>query len=425
MTLAALLAVSQAHRRQIHEHVKHIIVPDFEHLETLIHGTWPSLLCWKIDVSGRFHQDADTWRPCWGGIEVCSLSHASDAAISFLLKGPITSITHVYLSGGFISAGGIKQLHHPNWKRMKGCCLCNVGLSSTAVKAFCSDTWPLMKRLDLSHNQLDAAAIAHLTAASWPRLTQLKLSCTGLSYEGFLQICILGSSKDSSDSSKSNISCSSNSRCWPALKDFTVSANNMWHSDLSLPAQVQGQASDLTGWTCHLKCLDLSNNSLTASAVEQLAKMEWPCLESMWLGHTSIDANAMTQICRGWPRLSTLDMCGVAVEASALQALLNASTESQFFIHLTVNLQDAAEYQFVRMLGDGRWAGQHLRRFKKDAAPSCHVCFNLRRLKAPTGCCNTRPWRRSVKLMFGLRWQLLQLMRAPVKFKQVHRKQWC
>lgn len=35
---ASLVAVSRAHRRQVHEHVRRIAIPDHEHIQTLFRG---------------------------------------------------------------------------------------------------------------------------------------------------------------------------------------------------------------------------------------------------------------------------------------------------------------------------------------------------------------------------------------------------
>ena len=402
-SLAALLAVSQAHRRQIHGRVRHIAVPHQDHVQALVQGNWPSLISWNLGDRAN-PLPAEPW------IRTdCSLSNVSDAALPLLVKG--IRMREVMLSGGFISAAGIAQLHHANLNQLERCCLRNVGLSSAAMQAFCACTWPFLKVLDVSCNRLHAAAIRHLEAAFWPCLEELNLSCTGLSHKGLQHLSLLISSYSSSGGSNSS------SRCWPALTHINVSGNNMFHFNLFLPRPEL--ADHVTGWTCQLRWLDLtdtslnasatqltkvswprlegmilsgnclpasaieplskaswlrlkwldlsrsgltasaieqltraywpyllhldlSHNCLTASALEQLTNAHWPHLESLVLKHTSIDADAMIQLVRRWPCLCALIITGEAVGAPALRVLLSALHCPRFTVQLTAHPQDAA-----------------------------------------------------------------------------------
>ena len=326
-SLAALLAVNQKHRRQIHEHVRHIAVPDQEHIQTLVNGTWPSLVTWHLSQSVRLHPYA--WAPHYYSPTRYSVINTSDAAVSLLIKGYAPDMQHVTLQEGSISPAGIAQLHHAGWNRLQSCCLRSVKLSFAAIQALCrcADTWLFLERLDLSHNQLDAAAMSHLRAASWPCLQELDLSCTGLSQEAFQQLCLLSrSSKHSGSCGCSSMCCSS--RCWPG------------HN---------------TGWTCHLKRLNLSHNSLTASATEQLTKMSWPCLEGLFLQHTSMNVDAMTHLaCGRWQSLLLLDISGLAVAAPALQVLLKAPWRQGLRCSFTVNLRDGAVFKQLLAIRENR-----------------------------------------------------------------------
>ena len=186
----------------------------------------------------------------------------------------------------------------------------SMGLSvggMAAIQGFCAHTRPALQRLDLSHKDMEDAAIAHLGAAFWPCLKELNLSCTGLSRAAFQQLRVF-------------ISSNSNS-CWSALTHLNVLRNNMYHGTISiqLPVLTRGP----TSWTCQAKLLNLSDNSLTASAIEQPTRVTWPCLEFLYLGRTSIATNAMSYLVWGrWPKLSVLDISGVSIGAPALQMLL-------------------------------------------------------------------------------------------------------
>lgn len=352
-SLAALLAVNQTHRRQIHEHVRHIVLPDQEHIQTLVNGSWPSLVSWHLGDSMLLQPHTSF---CSSPTRYSS-HNASDAAVSLLIKGYAPEMQDVTLSDGSITAAGIAQLHRAGWNRLQSCCLRRVELTSAAIQALCrcADTW-LLEQLDLSHNPLDAVAMSHLRAASWPRLQDLDLSNTGLSQEAFQQLCL--STRVSNNSSSSSGSSSGSSRgrcigrcssmcctrCWPAWSQQhtglggTCLTGEPWHR-----------------WTCHLKRLDLSHNSLTASSIEQLTKMPWPCLEKLFIQHTSIDVDAMTHLaCMRWNRLLLVDISGLAVAAPALQVLLKARLKAELCYSFTVNLRDKAVFKQLLAYGWGR-----------------------------------------------------------------------
>ena len=138
-SLAALLAVSQTHRRQIHEHVRHIAVPDQVHSKTLVTGTWPRLQKWWI---GDSLDSAGTQTATY-----YSLSNANDAALLLLAKGCLPSVTHLSLSKGSISAAGIAQLHD-KWRYLERCSFDGFERGSAAIQEFCAHTWPALQLLD-------------------------------------------------------------------------------------------------------------------------------------------------------------------------------------------------------------------------------------------------------------------------------------
>ena len=170
---------------------------------------------------------------------------------------------------------------------------------------------------------MDAATCEHLGAAVWPHLEELDLSCTEMSLEAFEQLCFAGSSS---------------SRRWPALTHLTISGNDLCSSGLFLPASMSGLASQL-------KMFDLSHNHLTARAIWQLTLVSWPCLECLYLRHTSTAVDAMSNLVKGrWPKLVVLAISGVAVGAPSLQVLRRRSNGVRH-LHVTVNLGNAAVFK--------------------------------------------------------------------------------
>ena len=84
--------------------------------------------------------------------------------------------------------------------------------------------------------------------------------------------------------------------------------------------------------------------------------MPWPCLEKLFLQHTSIAIEAMTHLaCGRWKRLLLLDISGLAVAAPwpALQVLLKAPWRVGLHYSFTVNLRDGAVFKQLLAYGWG------------------------------------------------------------------------
>lgn len=297
-SLAALLAVSRQQRTQIYEHVRHITVPDQEHIQTLVRGAWLRLVVWHV---GGLMGCIGVWR--------YSLPNASDAAVSLLAKGFRRSeLGELQLDRGSISAAGIAQLHHAF--ALRSCSLYSVGLSSAALQAFCALAWSQLRWLDLSGNKMDSAAISHLGDAFWPHLKELDLSCTALSDKALSLLCHFSSTDNSS---------------WPALTHLYASGNSMRHLRLPLLLMPTDRRQlcrllgrEATSWACQIQFLDLSDNNLTPSAIKELTSTYWPYLRHLCLKHTTTDImiSAMSYLDEG-RGLSEWDVSGVAVDAAA------------------------------------------------------------------------------------------------------------
>ena len=312
-SLAALVAVNQAHRRQVHNHVSRVAIPDHEHVQTLFRGVWPRVKSWQIG------DRLQTWPDG---------THSDNYSSTALIK-----LRFLTLCEGSLTAAGVAaQLHHVSQSTLQICRIRSVELSCAGIYAFCSHTWPALLQLYLSNYKLDTVAISHLAAASWPCLTTLHLSCTGLTHAAFQQLCL---------------------GCWPALTKLDVSQNNLTSGSICLlaPAPIWS----MTDWAAQLTVLDLSGDSmtsarsLTASVIEQLTKIYWPCLERLCLRWTVPNLDVILHLVQGrWPKLSMLNISGAAIEAPALQMLAQAPWTHLTFLHLTANLQDTAvSEQFI------------------------------------------------------------------------------
>ena len=308
-SLAALVAVNQAHRRQVHNHVSQIRIPDHDHIQTLFRGAWPRLQSWQI---GGWLQ-----------------TYPSGTHSSSYPSRALDELRHLTLcEGSMTAAGTVAQLHKVGWSTLQSCRIEKVGQSSAGIQAFCTYTWPSLLELDLSYCQLDAVAISHLAAASWPCLTILNLHDTGLTHAAFQRLW---------------------SGCWPALRHLNISRNNLSMGSSSMLAQSLGPATKVTDWAPQLTVLDLSDNlmtsesSLMASVIEQVTTVHCPCLEKLFLKHIIPDLYIVSHVVQGrWPKLSMLDISEAAIGAPALQMLAQAPWRHLKVLCLDANLQDAA-----------------------------------------------------------------------------------
>ena len=310
-SLAALVAVSQAHRGQIQNYVTRIAIPHHDHLQTLFRGVWPRLESWQIDDRLRSHPAGTHMLILWPKEALCS--------------SPLT-----LCEDSSTAADVVAQLHCVSGSTLKSCRI-KSRLSCAGIHAFCTHTWPALRRLDLHRHQLDAMAISHLAAASWPCLTKLGLSRTGLTHAALQHLC---------------------SGCWPALTHLDIHANNLSSGSISLLSSPPQSTRMMTDWASQLKelylssnltSLDPQNNSLTASAVEDLTKIYWPRLEVLSLIHIKPNLDVMSHLLRGrWPKLSDLNINGQAIGDAALQMLAQAPWRHLRFLNLTANLQNPA-----------------------------------------------------------------------------------
>lgn len=114
-SLAALVAVNQAHRRQVHNHVSRIAIPDQGHIQTLFQGVWPRLRCWQIGDSLQTFPDGTY----------------SDEYFS--TSTDLLELEYLTLCEGSITAAiVIARLHHVSWSTLRSC---RIGVLDTHVQA--------------------------------------------------------------------------------------------------------------------------------------------------------------------------------------------------------------------------------------------------------------------------------------------------
>ena len=156
---------------------------------------------------------------------------------SQLVQGTWTSLAYLALSGCELRAAECSLLSQGNWPVLWSLNVSNNCLDAEAMAFLVRGNWPLLTRIDLGSNPtLDAVAIAHLSAANWP-VALMILSQTPVSVDMAAEL-----------------------------------------ADLQLPTMMR-------------LCLD--NTGLTASAVSELARADWPSLTFVSFDHDNLHAIGM------------------------------------------------------------------------------------------------------------------------------------
>lgn len=154
--------------------------------------------------------------------------------VSQLVKGTWTDLETLDLSDCHLKAKGILILSQGDWP-----CLLLLDVSANCMNAeglalLAKGNWPLLVVIALSFDPtMDAIAIAHLSAANWP-LKSLSISNTPFSADMAAEL-----------------------------------------TDLQLP---------------NLESFYLNESGLTASALSELARADWPSLIYLGLSHADLDA---------------------------------------------------------------------------------------------------------------------------------------
>ena len=182
------------------------------------------------------HQMTIKW-PCMQRLmlsDVEELHGLGREIASQLVQGTWTTLVDLCLMGCDLRSPEFLLLSQGNWPHLQYLDVSKNCLDAEGMAALAKGKWPLLMSINLGSNPtLDAAAIAHLSAANWP-IAQLKLSHTPVS---------------------------------------AVMAAELAH--LQLP---------------DLMRLHLNNTGLTAAAVSELARADWPLLRYLSLGLDDVEA---------------------------------------------------------------------------------------------------------------------------------------
>ena len=163
------------------------------------------------------------------------------------------------------------------------------GLGLEIVSQLVKGTWTQLIYLNLSECKLKAEAFLPLSHGNWPGLTQLHVSGNCLDAEGMALLA------------KGN---------WPMLAYVTLSFDPImdavaiahlsavkWrivHLVIKDTPFSPDMAAELAGFFVpSLTMLHLQGSGLTAAAVPELARADWPSLEDLYIDHDDLDAVAV------------------------------------------------------------------------------------------------------------------------------------
>ena len=158
------------------------------------------------------------------------------AIVSQLVQGTWTRLKSLYLDKCELNTEAFLLLSQGNWPDLRTLNVSGNCLDAEGMALLAKGNWPLLSGINLSFNStLDAMAIAHLSAVNWP-LGGLTISDTPFSIDVAVKL-----------------------------------------ADLQLP---------------NLTSLALRGSGLTAAAVSELAKANWPNLGKLSIEHDDLDALA-------------------------------------------------------------------------------------------------------------------------------------
>ena len=154
----------------------------------------------------------------------------------------------------------VSQLVKGTWTDLETLRLCDCDLTAEGFLILSQGDWPCLMFLDISGNCLNAEGMALLAKGNWPLLTSLDLSFDPTMDAGAIA----------------------------HLSAANWSLTNLTISDTPFSADMAAELADLQ--LPNLESLYLMESGLTAAAVSKLARADWPRLTYLNLSHADLDA---------------------------------------------------------------------------------------------------------------------------------------
>lgn len=182
-----------------------------------------------------------------------------------------TSLSLLYLDLPGLCSSILGQLNDGHWLGLHSLTLWEAGLTAADWLMLAHANLPNLTSLSIARNGLDADVMASLAKAKWPLLHSLHLS-----HEPHLNAVAIAH-----------------------LGAASYSVSNLSLSDIPVTAAMAAELAQLS----HLHSISLDATDLTAAAVKELAKANWPKLWSFTLHHNNLDASALPRHIKAVERL--------------------------------------------------------------------------------------------------------------------------
>ena len=337
-SLAALLAVSTTHRRQVHDHVQSIKIyrRDGGDVFTMICGSWPRLSSWQLLLTPD--EECSTLH--------CKLPIPSNAAMGNMVKYH-RDLTSLQLMHGETGAAAMRQICQADWPHLRSFCLYRVKLSAAAIQAIPPGSCSELRSLKFYYTQLNEAALAHLAAMLWPKLRKICLVNVGMNVATCMPLCS-GMSRRLRELhlEEGNISVSMlhhlGQASWPSLIRLTLRSNT---AEWGAAAGLHIAQAD---WASRLEEVDLSSISLRAPFMRQLVRSQWPQLRQLHLHSVSTDAITIAHLAKAeWPLLEEFQMTQGVIDLFGLHSLLTGNWQRLQRMYISADLRDAAMFDLL------------------------------------------------------------------------------
>ena len=237
-----------------------------------------------------------------------SLPALGTAIIAQLTTGNWSSLEYLYLSDCALTAGDLSLLIEGKWPALRKLDVSQNCLNADSMAVLAKGNWPLLRDISFNSNStLDAVALAHLSTANWPLET---LWCsyvpftTGMAAElAKLQLPNLASIFLNGAFLTAAAVSELVRADWPTLRHLSLSH---W-SDLDATAMRYLCVMPLPV----LEVLQLTDVNMTEEGAYQLAQGAWPLLRQLNLSRNQLDAKSVQHIASGiWPKLQDLSLEG-------------------------------------------------------------------------------------------------------------------
>ena len=154
----------------------------------------------------------------------------------------------------------VSQLVQGSWTSLWRLCLARCELKGKDFLLLSQGDWPNLANLDVSGNSLDAEGMALLANGNWPLLANIRLSF--------------------SSTLDANVVAHLSAAEWP-IQHLAI-PNTPFNADM---------AANLAHLKYpNLRSLFLVDSALTAAAMSELARADWPSLRMLIVGHDDLDA---------------------------------------------------------------------------------------------------------------------------------------